>query len=75
MKISCKQTAKRFLSVQAQQSELLALYQNFRGGILMIKKSAPLSQTQLGIYFDCMQEASAYNVHRILTLDADIDLH
>ena len=41
----------------------------------MTKKSAPLSQTQLGIYFDCMQDASAYNVHRILTLDAGIDLH
>ena len=43
----------------------------------MEKKSAPLSQTQLGIYFDClnMQEAGAYNRHFLFTLDDDIDLH
>ena len=43
----------------------------------MAGKSAPLSQTQLGIYFDClnMQDASAYNVHRILTLGSSIDLN
>ena len=43
----------------------------------MVKKSAPLSQTQWGIYLDClsMKEAGAYNGHFLLTLDADIDLN
>ena len=40
-------------------------------------KSAPLSQTQLGIYFDClnMPEKTAYNGHFLLKLDNSIDLN
>ena len=45
--------------------------------ILKAKKIAPLSQTQLGIYFDClnMQDAGAYNGHFLLTLDNGIDMN
>jgi len=40
-------------------------------------KSAPLSQTQLGIYSDClsMQKAGAYNGHFLLTLNDGIDMN
>lgn len=43
----------------------------------MTKKSAPLSQTQLGIYLDClsMGDAGAYNRHFLFTLDDSIDLN
>lgn len=43
----------------------------------MTRKRAPLSQTQLGIYFDCLntQDTGAYNVHRILTLDSSVDMN
>ena len=43
----------------------------------MVKKSAPLSQTQLGIYLDClsMAEAGAYNRNFLFTLDAGIDMN
>ena len=43
----------------------------------MGKKIAPLSQTQLGIYLDClsMEEAGAYNRHFLFTLDDSIDLN
>ena len=43
----------------------------------MVKKIAPLSQTQLGIYLDClsMGEAGAYNRHFLFTLDDSIDLN
>lgn len=36
-----------------------------------------MSQTQLGIYFDClnMQDAGAYNRHFLFTLDESIDLY
>lgn len=39
-------------------------------------KSAPLSQTQLGSYFDSlnMQDAGSYNGHFLLTLDNEIDM-
>ena len=39
-------------------------------------KSAPLSQTQLGIYFEClrMNDKSAYNIHTLFTLDNSIDM-
>ena len=39
----------------------------------MEKKTAPLSQTQLGIYLDS-QEAGAYNGHFLLTLSDEIDM-
>ena len=41
-----------------------------------MKKIAPLSQTQLGIYSDClsMQEAGAYNTHVLFVPDDSIDL-
>ncbi len=39
----------------------------------MATKTAPLSQTQLGIYLDS-QEAGAYNGHFLLTLDNEIDM-
>ena len=43
----------------------------------MAKKIAPLSQTQLGIYLDClnMQDAGAYNGHFLLMLDNGIDMN
>lgn len=43
----------------------------------MTKKIAPLSQTQWGIYLDCLRmvDAGAYNGHFLLTLDAGIDLN
>ena len=43
----------------------------------MEKKIAPLSQTYLGIYFDClnMQESGAYNRHFLFTSDDEIDLY
>ena len=39
-------------------------------------KIAPLSQTQLGIYVDClnMRDAGAYNGHFLLTLDNAVDM-
>ena len=41
-----------------------------------MEKIAPLSQTQWGIYFDCMStnESGKYNGHFLLKLDAGIDL-
>ena len=39
----------------------------------MEKKTAPLSQTQLGIYLDS-QEVGAYNGHFLLTLSDEIDM-
>ena len=38
-----------------------------------MKKIAPLSQTQLGIYLDCT-EAGTYNGHFLLTLDDSMDM-
>ncbi|MBO4400577.1 MAG: amino acid adenylation domain-containing protein [Selenomonadaceae bacterium] len=40
----------------------------------MAKKTAPLSQTQLGIYLDS-QEACAYNGYFLLTLSDEIDMN
>ena len=42
----------------------------------MDKKTAPLSQTQLGIYFEClrMNDKLAYNRHFLYTLDSSIDM-
>ena len=42
-----------------------------------MKKISPLSQTQLGIYSDClsMQDKGAYNGHFLLTLDESIDMN
>ena len=42
-----------------------------------MKKIAPLTQTQLGIYSDClsMQDKGAYNGHFLLTLDNGIDMN
>ena len=42
----------------------------------MQQKSAPLSQTQLGIYFECMRmnDKLAYNRHYLFTLDNSIDM-
>lgn len=38
-------------------------------------KSAPLSQTQLGIYLECVRMGEgAYNRHFLYTLDSSIDL-
>ena len=43
---------------------------------MMEKKTAPLSQTQLGIYFEClrMDDKLAYNRHFLFTLDDSIDM-
>ena len=58
-----------------QSSEFVCI--NFREGILMTKKSVPLSQTQLEIYLDClsMGKAGACNWHLLLTPDNGIDLN
>lgn len=39
-----------------------------------MKKFAPLSQTQMGIYLDCT-EPGTYNGHFLLMLDDDIDMN
>jgi len=43
----------------------------------MEKIFAPLSQTQLGIYFEClrMNDKLAYNRHFLFTLDNSIELN
>ena len=42
----------------------------------MAEKIAPLSQTQLGIYVDCLRlEGNAYNVNTLLELDAEVDMN
>lgn len=42
----------------------------------MAEKFAPLSQTQLGIYFDCLNmSATAYNIHSLIELDAAVDMN
>lgn len=44
--------------------------------IFVAEKIAPLSQTQLGIYFDCLNmAATAYNMHTLIELDAAVDMN
>ena len=42
----------------------------------MVKKCAPLSQTQLGIYLECLQMKNkfAYDTHVLVTIDKSIDM-
>ena len=42
---------------------------------ITIREKVPLSQTQLGIYFECMRmDGCAYNWHSLYTLDKNIDM-
>ena len=42
----------------------------------MKNNSVPLSQTQLGIYLECLQMKNkfAYNTHVLVTIDKSIDM-
>ena len=62
--------------VKGTRQQIRKIFREWSFLVFMVKKYSPLSQTQLGIYRECLQMKNkfAYNTHVLVTIDKSIDM-